>query len=332
MSEIRLITSSDEHLADQAPGFRKDDYRNAILTKLEWQGELARRMKADAVVRGGDFFHVKAANKTTMATMALASGLHRKFPCPTFALPGNHDMSNNDPDSISRQPLGVMFRSEVFRELRDETFTSGSLKARVVGVGYVTDLDDEGLRDRVRKKDGDVFTIAVVHALATFAPQERIQAFFGEKLFDYRDLVFPGCPDVYVFAHYHKDQGIREHLGVHFINLGAVSRGALTFENMERRPKVASIVLNSQGVSIEEHEIPVKDAKDAFDLEKKVQLDRERRDLDEFIRNLRSDASGPDDGGISQRMTDFRASSFPDDVKERVLRTAESAESGVLED
>lgn len=332
MSEIRLITSSDEHLADLAPGFRKDGYRDAILSKLEWQGEFARKMKADAVLRAGDFFHVKAANKTTMATMALASGLHRKYPCPTFAVGGNHDMSNNDPASIPRQPLGVLFRSGVFRELRDETLISGSLKARIVGVEYTTDLDDEGLKDRIRKKDDDVFTIAFIHALATFAPQERIQSFFGEKVFDYRDLVFPGCPDVYVFAHYHKDQGIREHLGIHFVNLGAVSRGALTFENMERRPKVASIVLSSQGVSIEEHEIPVKDAKEAFDFEKKVQLERERRDLDEFIQHLKADASGPDDGGIHQRMADFQASSFSDDVKARVLDTLEAAEAGVLED
>ena len=333
MSEIRLITSSDEHLADLAPGFRKDGYRDAILSKLEWQGGFARKTGADAVLRGGDFFHVKAANKTTMATMALASGLHRKYPCPTYALPGNHDMSNNDPASIARQPLGVLLRSGVFQELRDEVFISGSLKARIVGVEYTTDLDDEGLKDRVKKTEDDVFTVAFVHALATFAPQERIQSLFGEKLFDYRDLVFPGCPDVYVFAHYHKDQGIREHLGVHFVNLGAVSRGALTFENMERRPKVASIVLNSQGVSIEEHEIPVKDAKEAFDLEKKDQLERERCSLDEFIQCLRADAAGPDDGGIHQRMADFQASSsFPDDVKARVLATAEAAEAGVLEE
>jgi DNA repair exonuclease SbcCD nuclease subunit len=298
---------------------------------MEWQGKLARKMKADAVLRGGDSFHVKAANKTTMATMALVSGIHRKYPCPTHALPGNHDMSNNDPDSIPRQPLGVMFRAGVFQELRDTVFTSGSLKARVVGVEYTTDLDDEGLKDRVKKKD-DIFTIAFVHALATFAPQERIQTFFGEKVFDYRDLVFPGCPDVYVFAHYHKDQGIREHLGIHFVNLGAVSRGALTFENMERCPKVGSIILNSQGVSIEEHEIPVRDAKEVFDLERKVQLERERRNLNEFIQRLRADASGPEDGGIRQRMADFQVSSFPDDVKGRVLETLEAAEAGVLEE
>jgi hypothetical protein len=172
----------------------------------------------------------------------------------------------------------------------------------------------------------------VVHALAAFAPEDRVQSFFGEKLFDYRDLVFPGCPDVYVFAHYHKDQGIREHLGVHFVNLGAVSRWALTFENMERRPKVASITLTSQGASVEAHEVPVRDAAEVFDLEKKVQLERERRGLDEFIRRLRVDASGPDDGGIRQRMAAFQESSFPADLKARVLEILEAAEAGALEE
>ena len=333
MSSIRLITSSDEHLADLSPGYRKDGYRDAILSKCEWQGELARKMDATALVRAGDFFHIKAANKTTMGTMALAAGVHRKYHCPTYALGGNHDMSNNDPASIPRQPLGVLLRAGVFKGLRDEIFISGTTKVRAIGVEYTTDLDNEGLKELVKKRDDDDFTIAFVHALAAYAPEERIQAFFGERVFDYRDLVFKGCPDVYVFGHYHKDQGIKEHLGIQFVNLGAVSRGALTFENLDRKPKVSSVTFGSQGVSVEEHEIPTADAADVFDLEKKDQLDRERRSLDDFITALRSDSSTPDDGGIRARMDALQASEkFSDDVKKKVLTTIEAAEAGVLDE
>jgi len=325
MSEIRLLTSSDEHLADLAPGFRKDDYRSAILSKMEWQGEMARRFQSNAILRGGDFFHVKAANKTTMRTMAMAARIHRKYPCPVFALAGNHDMSNNDPITVPQQPLGVMLESGVFNLLKEQTFESGSMKVRVIGVEYTTDLDVDGLHDLVRKKD-ETYTIAFVHALAAMSPEERIQKFFNERIFDYRDLVFDGCPDVYVFGHYHKDQGIIDHLGIKFVNLGAISRGALTFENLERKPKISLIKCNSQGISVEEHIVPHADASQVFDLDLKKRMDNERRSLNEFISQLRENAALASDNSMEVRKKDLER--YPDDLRRLALDILEEAASG----
>ncbi len=332
MSEIRLLTSSDEHLADQNPGYRKDSYKDAILTKLEWQGRLARKLSSAAVLRGGDFFHVKPANKTTMSTVAQAAAIHRAYHCPTYSVVGNHDISYNDLSSVPRQPLGVMLRSGVFQPLLDERFVSGSMSVRVVGVDYTVDLGDEALRERVKKQDGDTYTIAIVHALAAFAPEERIQSFFSERVFDYRDLVFDGCPDVYVFGHYHKDQGVREHLGVKFVNLGAVSRGALTFENLDRVPKVSSILCDSRGVSVDVHEIPCEDASKVFDLEKKKDVDRIRKNLDDFIGKLRASSDGPEDDLEARKDILRRSQDYPEDLRALILDTIEAAEAGELED
>ena len=329
MSEFRFLTSSDEHLADLAPGFRKDNYRDAILSKLEWQGTQAAKFGANAVVRAGDFFHVKAANKTTMRTMALAARIHRKYSCPTYAVAGNHDMSNNDPDSLVHQPLGVMLHSGVFNRLTEEVFESGSMKVRLVGVDYTTDIAVDGLHDMVRKKD-ETYTIAFVHALAAMAPEERIQSFFGEKIFDYRDLVFQGCPDVYVFGHYHKDQGVVDHMGVKFVNLGAISRGALTFENMERRPKVSMIKCNSQGVFVDVSEVPCEDASQIFDLALKKRLDDERKNLDDFIFKLMANRALAADSNMDSRKQEL--DKYPDDLKKLALETLESAEAGTLEE
>lgn len=325
MSEIRLTNSSDEHLADGTPGFRKDSYRDSILRKLEWQGDFARRFEANRIIRVGDFFHVKKANMTTMSTLAAAAGIHRRYPCPTMAIAGNHDMSQNDPETVSRQPLGVLFKAGVFQHFTDEVLTSGSMSVRVIGVEYTTGMEDDTLRELVRKKDGHTYTIAYVHALAAFAPEERIQAFFNERVFDYRDLVFDGCPDVYVFGHYHKDQGIREHLGVKFVNLGAISRGALTFENLDRVPKISSIICNSQGISIEEHAIPCGDAAHVFDLEKKKTEDKARRSIDSFITKLQGERSSNPGQNIKTRMDAFLGSDYPQDLKSLMLKTLEAA-------
>lgn len=328
MSEIRLLTSSDEHLADLAPGFRKDDYRSSILRKLEWQGDMARKFEANAVVRAGDFFHVKPANKTTMRTMAMAARVHRKYPCPTYAVGGNHDMSNNDPGSIPSQPLGVMLGSGVFLPLYDETLTSGTMKVRLVGVEYTTDLDVDGLHDLVRKKD-ETYTVAFVHALAAMAPEEKIQSFFNERIFDYRDLVFNGCPDVYVFGHYHKDQGIVEHMGTRFVNLGAISRGALTFENLERQPKISLIKANSQGIFVESHVVPHEDALDIFDLDRKKKMEKEVKDIDDFIRKMRSDAASGEGDSLEDRKKEM--DKYPE-LRETMFELLETAAHGALEE
>jgi len=329
---LRFLTSSDEHLADLSPGFRKDDYRGAILKKLEWQGDMARRFKANAVLRGGDLFHVKEANKTTMATLAATADLHVRFPCPTYAVAGNHDMSRNDPTSIARQPIGVLFKSMAVRHLKDEYFESGTMRVRVVGVEYTVGMEDGALQEAVKKKDDANYTIAFVHALAAFAPEERVQSFFNERVFDYRDLVFPGCPDAYIFGHYHKDQGVRDHLGVKFVNLGAISRGALTFENMERKPKVSLISCDSRGINIEEQVVPHADALQVFDLERKKQLDTERRSLNDFLLQLRAGAASPEDGGIHSRLEELKKSNMADDLKVMVETILEAAEAGSIEE
>jgi len=330
MSEIKLITSSDEHLADLNPGFRKDNYRDSILKKIEWQGDFARKCGASAILRGGDFFHVKAANKTTYATTSAAAEIHRRYSCPTHAIAGNHDMSNNDPSSVHRQPLGIMFKSGVFQPLRDESFVDGTLKVRVVGVEYTTDLAVDGLADLVRKRPGDTYTVAFVHALASMAPEERIQSFFNENIFDYRDLVFEGCPDVYVFGHYHKDQGIVDHMGIKFVNLGAVSRGALTFENLDRKPKVGLIRADSRGITVEEHVIPHEDASDVFDIELKKRLDSERRSLNEFITQLKMNRDLASDSSMELRKKEL--DQFPQDVRNLALELLEAAEAGTADD
>jgi len=330
MSEIVIVTSSDEHLADITPGFRKDEYRETILEKIEWQGDFARKVSAHALVRGGDFFHVKAANKTTMGTMARAAAIHRTYPCPTYSIVGNHDLSRNDITTVDRQPIGVMFNSGVFFRLTRESMVAGSMSVRLIGVDYRPDMNTETLREILMQDDEEAnYRIAFIHALAENEPSERVQSHFDEEIMDYRDLVFEGCPDVYVFGHYHKDQGIQEHLGVKFVNLGSVSRGALNVDNVSREPKVSTITINSQGISIEEHVIPHRDASEIFDFERKKQMEKERRSLAEFISCLNESVSMASGSDVEEKRKELMSSkSFPDDLKSTAVQILEAVESG----
>ena len=328
MSEIKFLTSSDEHLSDQTPGFRKDDYRASILAKLRWQGGMAAEFGATAVIRGGDFFHVKAAQRTSMATLIDVMSIHGGYPCPTYAVVGNHDMVYNDLSTLSRQPLGVLFESKLIERLTEKIFESGTMSVRVVGVDYSPSMTAETLTGLVASK-GHTYTVAVVHALAEMAPPNRTQSFFSEEILDYRDLVFPGCPDVYVFGHYHKDQSVCEHLGVHFVNLGAVARGALTLDNLERKPKVALMKFGGSGISIEEHVIPHEDSDRVFDLERKQTTETSHQSMEMFLDKLRSNAAMVGGADIRQRIVRFMSSDdFSSEEKSTVMEVFEAAESG----
>lgn len=329
MSEIRIVTSSDEHISDLTPGFRKDNYKDTILEKLDWQGRFARRFGAHALIRGGDFFHVKAANKTTMGLMAHVASIHRSYPCPVYSIVGNHDMTRNDVTTVETQPIGVLFSSFVFSRIVKESFLAGSLHVRVVGVDYDPRMDVDFLRETLRDDVDADYRIAVIHALAENSPSERLQSFFNEQILDYRDLVFDGCPDAYVFGHYHKDQGIQDHLGVKFVNLGAVSRGSLNVDNIERKPKVASFTFNSQGMSVEEHVVPHLDASEVFNFDLKKQMEKERRSIAEFLHRLQENVSMSSGGDIEAKLKEMNASpKFPADLRKMVGLILETAESG----
>ncbi len=326
---IRFLTSSDEHLADRAPGFRKDDYRSSIMKMLEWQGEFGKRSNITALLRAGDFFHVKAANKTTHATVSQAIKIHSSYQFPTYAISGNHDMSNNNINSLIKQPIGVMYESNIFRNIKDDVFTDNNISVRLIGIDFVPGIDADYVRNIIQiPREKTTYTISLVHALSAFSPEEKLQKFFNENIIDYRDLIFPGCPDVYVFGHYHKDQGITKIDNTYFINLGSISRGSLTFENIERKPKSSLITFTKENISCEEIIIPHEDPNDIFDFSLKEKLDREIRSLDDFVETLRS-SSFTSDGSLDQRKLELNK--FPSDLRERVLSYIEAAENDFID-
>ena len=134
---------------------------------------------------------------------------------------------------------------------------------------------------------------------------------------------------MYVFGHYHKDQGIVDHNGVRFVNVGALSRGALNLENLERKPKMSLIEINGSGVSVEEIVVPHKDASEVFDLEKKKRIDIQMKDLKDFLVKLESNSAMSSSDTLEVRLKNLTGISA--DLRSMVLDTIESVESGLGE-
>lgn len=325
MSRLAFLFRTDVHTSDKSPVSWKGDYPSEIWDNLRQIGVLAKDRGARAVLDGGDFFHVKAASRNSHDLVRTAADIHRVYPCPTLSIEGNHDITYNDLDTLYKQPLGVLYATGVFGHLREEVFEDAGVRVRVVGIPYSPFRTADELR-AIQKQPGDDFLVAIVHSLAGDNPPASVEEFFGEPVFNYAELVTPDGPDVWCFGHWHKDQGIVEHRGKRFVNLGAVSRGALSKENLERSPKVALIEFTPGVVRVEPIALKVAPAADVFHLERKERLDREAKEIEQFVERLKADASLDPSVSIEDNI---RTLSFASDVRDLALSYLERARAEV---
>jgi len=328
MSRIAFLFRTDVHSADKNPASWKASYSDEIESNLEQIGELAAKHRVAAVLDGGDFFHVKASTRNSHALVARTADIHKVYPCPTWIVPGNHDIAYNNLDTLDRQqPLRVLFSSGVFNRLGETVFHGGDPKAgtgvtvRVVGVPYSMTRTVDELR-AIKKGDED-HLIAIVHNLASEDPPPGVDEFFGEPVFRYEDLASEDGPDVWCFGHWHKDQGAVEIKGKRFINPGAVSRGALVKENLQRTPQVALIEFVDGEIMVGMIPLKVAPATEVFDLERKARREKESEVIEEFVAHMQEEVTN--DPGESIEGSIKNLSDFAADVQTTALEYLERA-------
>ena len=268
MPHVSFLYRTDTHVRDKNPVSWKGNYAAEIWDNLTQIGRYAEEYSVNAVLDGGDYFDVKSAQRNSHSLVTQSARIHLAYPCPTYSVVGNHDITYNNLDTLERQPLGVLHESKVFRNLGEQVFEDGGLRVRVVGMPYSPFRTLAELQ-ALKKKPGDTFLVAVVHQLAGHNPPPTVEDFFGEPVFNYADLVSEDGPDVWLFGHWHKDQGIVEIDGKQFVNQGAVSRGSLVRENILRTPKIAHIEADATRIWASPLPLIVLPAEEVFDLERK---------------------------------------------------------------
>lgn len=290
MPRLAFIYRTDTHVCDRSPASWKADYPAEIWSNLEQVGKFAREYEANAVLDGGDYFHVKSASRNPHSLNERSARLHRTYPCPTFEVPGNHDVKYNNMETLEEQPLGVLFAAGVFTPLGEHVFEDGDLRVRVVGMPYSPFRTLADIH-KIKKQPGDTFLICIVHQLAAEDPPAKVEDFFGEPVFKYADLRTPDGPDLFGFGHWHKDQGIVDIGSTQFVNLGAVSRGALIRENIHRTPKVAMIEATKDGLRVLQLPLSVAPPEDVFDFDRKERQEREETNIEQFVTALQANAA-----------------------------------------
>ena len=321
MSEITLVFRTDAHIADIPPQARVDDWAATVLDKLVQVNEIAREVGADAILDGGDLFHIKSPTRNSHRLVERVAEVLSGEP-ETYCCVGNHDVKYGNMEFLNESPLGVLFASGALQRLYDdhEVTFGGDWQptVRVVGIPYHGVKYDWNRLTTLVKGDED-YLVAVVHCLASPRGGEM---FGAEDILQYGELANL-APDVWNFGHWHKDQGIQKVGGKHFVNPGSLSRGALNEDDVKRTPKCVVMRFGAAGVTFEERPLKVKTAMEVFDIEGRARQEARDLTMDIFVGNLKEVLLGQTDMSIEDIVRADK--DLPDPVKERVLGYLEQA-------
>lgn len=312
---VKLIWRSDVHVSDNPPVSRTDDWNETLMGKLTQVGEIAREVSAAAVLDGGDFFHVKSPGRNAHRTIQRVAQVHNGYPCPVYGNIGNHDCKYGDYEHLPEQPLGVLFETGVFQRCYDEheaLFEQGGLKVRVVGIPYHGTEYDWDRFTSIKKGEED-YLVVMAHVLAS---KEGGSMFEGEDIIQYaalKDL----DPDVWCFGHWHKNQGVTEIAkGKWVVNIGSLSRGALSQDEVARIPAVAVLKFDALGVEIEQRPLKVAPPEEVFDLVGRTRREAKDMTMGAFVDSIKETLSEDARKPVEDTIRDM---SLPSEVKERAL-------------
>ena len=310
---IRLVYRSDVHMAVQAPQSRTDDWAATVFGKLDQVGEIAREVKAQAILDGGDFFHIKMPSRTTHELVRQIAAAHAGY-VPVYGNIGNHDCKYGDYTFLNESPLGVLFDTGVFKRCYDQheaVFEQGGVKVRVVGLPYHGKKYDRNRLTSIVKGDED-HLVVMAHLLASPGGGEM---FGAEDIIPYADLVNLD-PDVWLFGHWHKNQGVVRRAGKTIVNIGSLTRGALTEDEVARIPECVVLSFEKDRIRVDQRPLKVQPAAEVFDLIGRTRQEARAMTVDAFVESVKTTLTA----APAQSLLDqVRALDAPDAVRERLI-------------
>jgi DNA repair exonuclease SbcCD nuclease subunit len=301
---VNFVWSSDWHLTEVPPARRKDDYRNAILAKIQFIRELVEKINGAALC-GGDVFHYKQPRHAGNAIRLIIDLYHalRSFPqkC-VYGSVGNHDLSFDRMDSLPHQPLGLLIASGAYHDLNQEPvcFTNAdeSVRVTVETFPYLANGKALGaLLGASPRLPGVTARVGVVHA---YGHPGDAGSLFGEPTIGYNQLKDADF-DYLLWGHDHSRKETETVGNVTHINLGSLARAAFSYDEVDR-PVVATILsFDNDGCRYKEVPIPVKALEVAFQTaDKDMDQVAKSPEMEEFF-------AGMDESMAGLEITDARA-------------------------
>lgn len=274
-----LMWFTDCHISSTNPISRKDNYPEAILSKLDQIVQASIKLRVDRLICGGDIWHHKAPSKIQHWTISRLIDIWKQH--PPIGIIGNHDMSWNSLDYLSRQPMGVVIRAGAY-EVIDHPESKKVGPFRIKGINYRSEVPEDWFQ--ISDLQDNEIGVLILHVNAS-----RDGSFLGDDIcYSYDFLASKTNAKIVCLGHWHKDQGVQEVKGVHFVNVGSIARNSLREDNLGRTPKCALIRANADTLEIDIHQIILKHKPDdeVFDVISKRIEKASKMDIKNFMDRL----------------------------------------------
>lgn len=280
-----ILAVNDIHATRHPPGKCTDSYWDDLLALLYQTVDVAQQHDASAVVWAGDVFHHKAPSRTDHGLVLELVELVRAYPCPVYAVPGNHDLRYDRIESLPSQPLGVLFGAGL-RKL--DGWAGDNLP--LYGVPWQQRWSEQVIADRLASFREHLFGQALVVTHAPIYPPGREPGYAGAEFTPAawwaRAIDDGPFEHGLLYGHIHEPHGVfaADDSGLRFCNYGALSRGSLDEYNREREVGCA---LWSPGTGFRFVPLKSRPASEVFRLE---EHDRERAaqvSLADFVAGVR---------------------------------------------
>lgn len=238
-----ILAIGDPHVASRVPGFRRDEFPETVLVKLEWCLTYARRHSLLPVLLG-DLFNWPRDNANWLLVR-----LMEIMQQPVLAVPGNHDCAENtlkDDDSLM-----VLAKAGKVVLLDREGPWTGVMNGRPVvvggsawGPGIPKRYPSEDRPDLVRPEGALV--VWVTHYIVGMPGCDEAQ---------YSPHEIPGV-DVVINGHLHRTLESVRKGGTAWLNPGNIARVLRGDATRDHVPKVLRLDVNADGWSAEYAEVP----------------------------------------------------------------------------
>jgi DNA repair exonuclease SbcCD nuclease subunit len=304
----KLLYVTDVHLKDKPPVSRIDDYAEALFGKFLKLRKLCEKLSIDAFLIGGDLFDVKDSVKVSHYLTRRSIEIFKSFPCPVYSIVGNHDIKYDRLDTISEQPLGVLFESGAVQRLTKAEFGN----TEVIGVDFTSDKNTE-VSDFVFEKTADEQILSTHHNLFLGKTE-----FFDEKAISYEQLEKEVNAWLVLCGHIHyppNGEYIVKVKDTYFVNPGSLSRGSLSKDNLQR--PVQAALIDTDEKSVELVNIKAAPPEEIFDLESKQEKDEKSEKIEDFVENLR-DAVEKTEGEDVYTILSELDTLFPEDMEKKL--------------
>lgn len=250
---VGLLVIGDPHIEGRQPGFRKDDFPQVILDKVQWCLEYAQSNRLLPTFLG-DMFEKPRDNPTWM----LGRLIEIMSRVPAIGIYGNHDCA--EPTLNENDSLSILIKSGCLRLVDERSPWRGTMNGRTVFVGgssYRQPIPFEFQLTDVRRRtmfDYDPLVVWLTHHDIDIAGYENGR--FKPHEIENVELLING--------HIHRKLETVVAGQTQWMTPGNISRRSRSEACKEHVPTVLRIDVQSESYDVTEIEVPHRPHEDVF--------------------------------------------------------------------